>query len=186
MAMAISGLVLVASALAQDDRPKDLPIAILNLDVLFKSDEKVSAALAELKEEAAGLDEKAKLRQAELEVVASDLRKAQPGSAEQRRLQQEAAKLNAELQQFVVRERAGIENKQAKIFLAAFRGIEATVKDYCREQGIKLVIQQPTTSLDENQPTAEILKAINKGIIFEDGLDITADIQARLKEKDKE
>jgi Skp family chaperone for outer membrane proteins len=177
-------LVLTAAAVAQDQE-NPLPIAVLNLDLLFKEDTQVTEALAELKEEAQGIDEKAKLRQTELEAVADDLRKAQPGSQEQRRLQQEAIKLNAALQQFVARERANVQNKEAKIFLTAYREVESVVKEYCREKGIKLVLRQQTTSLDENQPTQEILKALNRSVIFEDGLDITTDIQQRIKAKDK-
>ena len=172
----------LAAASAQE---QNFPVAVINLDLLFKEDAKVAEAIAELKQEAAGIDEKVKLRQAELEAVANDLRQAQPGSQEQRRLQQEAAKLNGELQQFVARERANYQNKEVKIYLAAYRGVESVVKEYCKEKGIKLVIRQQSTSLDENQPTAEIIKAINRDVIFEDGLDITADIQERLKAKDK-
>ncbi len=175
---------LAAAASAQDKAP--FPIAVLNLDVLFKEDVKVAEALAALKQETAEIDEKVRLRQTELEAVANEARQAQSGSAEQRRLQQEAAKLNAELQQFVARERANYQNKEVKIYLTAYRSMDSVVKEYCQEKGIKLVIRQQTASLDENQPTAEIIKAINRDVIFEEGLDITADIQARLKAKEKE
>ncbi len=175
---------LAAAAMGQA-KEAALPVAVLNLDVLFKEDAKVASAVEDLKQQALALDEKVKLRQTELEAVQDDARKAQPGSAEQRRLQQELFKLNAELQQFVARERASVQTKEAKIYLGAYRDIEAVVKGYCKEKGIKLVIRQQTTSLDENQAAPEILKALNRMVIFEDGLDITADIQERLKMKDK-
>jgi hypothetical protein len=38
---------------------------------------------------------------------------------------------------------------------------------------LKLVIRQPETTLDENQPLTETLKALNRGILYEEGLDIT-------------
>ncbi|MEX2027363.1 MAG: OmpH family outer membrane protein [Pirellulaceae bacterium] len=183
--MGTTVLCLASAAAAQETQPNLLPIAVLNLDVLFKEDVQVASALAELKQEAAEIDEKVKLRQAELEAVASDLREARPGTPEHRRLQQEGAKLNVELQQYVAQERASVQNKEAKIFLSAYKNMEAVVKEYCKDKGIKLVIRQQSTSLDENQPTVEILKAINRAVIFEDGLDITADIQQRLKAKDK-
>ena len=183
----VLGLLVLAAAVAasaQESGANSFPVAILNLDVLFKDHAQIKAAVDDLKQEAAEIDEKVKLRQSELEAVANDLRQAQPGSQEQRRLQQEAGKLNAELQQFVARERASVQNKEAKIYLAAYRTIESVVKEYCKEKGIKLVIRQQSTSLDDNQPTQEILKAINRTVVFEDGLDITADIQERLKAKE--
>lgn len=176
---------LAASAAAQDKEANSSPIAVLNLDLLFKEDQQVADAREKLKQETAEAEERLKLRQSELEAVLSDLRQAQGGSAEQRRLQQEANKLNAELQQFVARERANVQNKEAKILLTAYRAVDSVVKEYCKEKGIKLVIRQQLTSLDEDQPSAEIFKALNRIILYEEGLDITADIQQRLKAKDK-
>ena len=102
----VLGLLVLAAAVAasaQESGANSFPVAILNLDVLFKDHAQIKAAVDDLKQEAAEIDEKVKLRQSELEAVANDLRQAQPGSQEQRRLQQEAGKLNAELQQFVAR-----------------------------------------------------------------------------------
>jgi Skp family chaperone for outer membrane proteins len=170
---------------AQDKESAPLPIAVLNLDLLFKEDPDVVQGLADLKQEAAEIDEKIKLRQSEVEAVASDARKAQPGSQEQRRLAQEAAKLDGELKQYVNREREAVRLKEAKLYLTAYRDVESVVKEYCKEKGIKLVIRQQTTSLDENQTAQEIVKALNRLVIYEDGLDITDDIKKRLKAKDK-
>ncbi|HZL90599.1 MAG TPA: OmpH family outer membrane protein [Pirellulaceae bacterium] len=182
----LMALVAVSPPLAAQDKESDrLPVAVLNLDALFKEDPQVVQGLADLKQEAAEIDEKVKLRQTELEAVGSDARKAQPGSQEQRRLQQEFLKLNNELQQYINRERAGVQMKEAKIYLTAYREIESVVKEYCKEKGIKLVIRQQSTSLDENQPAQEIVKALNRLVIYEDGLDITDDIRTRLKAKDK-
>ena len=49
------------------------------------------------------------------------------------------------------------------------------MKKYAKAKGLKLVIRQQDSSLDEKQPLAEILKSLNRGIIYEDGLDITDD-----------
>jgi Skp family chaperone for outer membrane proteins len=182
---ALTAAVSSAAAKAQERESRSFPVAVLNLDVLFKEEAQVVKALEELKQEAAEIDEKVKLRQSELEAVENDLRKAQPGSQEQRRLQQEFLKLRGELQQYINRERGNVQLKEAKIYLAAYRSIEGVVKEYCKEKGIKLVIRQQTTSLDEDQPGQEILKALGRAVIFEDGLDITADIQKRLKAKDQ-
>jgi Skp family chaperone for outer membrane proteins len=182
---ALAAVFPAVAAKAQDRDAKSIPVAVLNLDILFKEEKQVVKALEELKQEAAEIDEKVKLRQSELEAVGNDLRKAQPGSQEQRRLQQEAVKLNGELQQYVNRERANVQLKEAKIYLSAYRNIETVVKEYCKEKGIKLVIRQQTTSLDDDQQGQEIIKALNRIVVFEDGLDITGDIQKRLKAKDK-
>ena len=176
---------LAASAAASAQEKAEFPVAVLNLDVLFKEDAKVQKALADLKQEAAEIDEKVKLRQSEIETVQADMRKAQPGSQEQRRLQQQGFKLAGELQRFVNDERANVAGKEAKIFLAAYRRVDKVVKEYCQEKGIKLVIRDQTGSLEGNQSTQEIVKSVNRTVIFQDGLDITKDIQQRLKSAEK-
>jgi Skp family chaperone for outer membrane proteins len=176
---------LAAVTAAQEKEAASLPVAVLNLDVLFKEDPKVVKALTELKQQAVEIDEKIKLRQAELESTAADANKAQPGSQEQRRLGQQAARLQNELQQFIARERASVQLQEARIYLATYRDVESIVQKYCREKGIKLVIRQQATGLDGEQSAQEILKALNRIVVFEEGLDITADIQERMKAKEK-
>ena len=63
------------------------------------------------------MEKKAQLRQIELETVVGQLRKAPPGSPELQRLQQQAAKLQTELQQFVAKERETLQKREAAEFL---------------------------------------------------------------------
>ncbi len=153
-----------------------LPIALVNLDRIFKDHKPFQDKLVPIKEGVQEMEKKAQLRQIELETVVTQLRKAQPGTPEAQRLQQQAVKLQTDLQQFVAKERETLQKREATAHLELYRQVEEEVKKYCKEKGIKLVIRQQETSLDENQPLPEILKALNRGIVFEDGLDITSDI----------
>ena len=69
-----------------------------------------------------------------------------------------------------------MQKKEAAIFLAFYRDLEEEVRKYAKAKGLKLVIRQQESSLDENQQLQQILTSLNRGIIFEDGLDITDDI----------
>lgn len=153
-----------------------LPIALVNMDRVFKTHQPLLDKLAPIKEGAQNLEKKAQLRQIELETVVTQLRKAQPGTPEAQRLQQQAAKLQTELQQFVVKEREELQRREAAVFLDMYRQLEDEVKKYAKAKGIKLVIRQQEGSLDEKQSLQEILKTLNRGIIYEEGLDITDEI----------
>jgi hypothetical protein len=48
------------------------------------------------------------------------------------------------------------------------------------------VIRQQDSSLDDNQPLGEVLKSLNRGIVFEDGLDITDEILEALGKRKPE
>src|SRR5262245_888362 len=88
-------LTLLSSLLLAAD---PLPVALVNIDKIFKEHKpyrgKIEALQAEVKE----LDQTIQLRQAELETVAGQFRKAQPGSPDSVRLQAQAMKLQNELQ----------------------------------------------------------------------------------------
>jgi Skp family chaperone for outer membrane proteins len=152
------------------------PVAVLNMDRVFKTYQPLLDKLAPIKDEAKELEQTVQLRQAELETVATQLRGAQPGTSEFQKLQAQAVKLQNELRQFVEKERAGLQKQESVVYLAFFRELEEAVRKYSKDHGIKLVIRQQDNSLDENQPLADILKTLNRGIIYEDELDITDEI----------
>jgi Skp family chaperone for outer membrane proteins len=170
-------LLLPLLGLAIDARAAEpLPIALVNMDRLFKSYPPLQEKLAPLKEEAKQLEERLQLRQAELETAAAKLRKLQPGSPELQQQQVQLVKLQNELRQFVETERQSLQKKEAAIYLNLYRRVEEVVAKHAKANGIKLVIRQQESSLDPEQPLAEILKTLNRGIVYEEGLDITDDV----------
>ena len=168
-------LVLAGSGQAAAADPA-LPIGLLNMDRVVKAHQPLQDKLTPVKEEAKKLDEDVQLRQAELETVVNKLRASRPGSPEFQKLQVQAAKLQADLQQFVNTERANLQKKEADVYLVFYRELDAVVGKYAKEHGIKLVMRQQDTSLDDNQSQQDILKLLNRNIIYEDGLDITDEI----------
>src|SRR5688572_21368222 len=145
---------------------ESLPIGLVNMDKIFKIYKPLQDKLAPIKEGVQDLEKKAQLRQIELETVVTQLRKTQPGSPEFNRLQQQAAKLQTELQQFVAKERDALQKQEAAVLLDMYRQVDDEVKKHAKAKGLKLVIRQQDSSLDENQPLAEILKTLNRGIVY--------------------
>jgi len=152
------------------------PLGLVNVDRILKAHTPLQEKVAPLKEEAKDLDAKVQVRQAELEGVGLQLRNAQPGTPDHQRLQLQLVKMQTDLQQFVATERQNLQKKEALIYLAFFKQLDAEISKYSKAHGLKLVIRQHETSLDENQPLADIYKALNRVILYEDGLDITDEI----------
>lgn len=170
-------LVATGTARAEDS----LPIAILNMDRIFKTHQPLLDQLAPAREEAKALQEKIQLRQAEIETVANQIRKAEPGSPDFQRLQGQLLKLNGELQQMAQAGQQAIQKKETTVYLAFYRTLDEEVAKYAKAKGLKLVLRQQESSLDNNQPLQEILKSLNRSIIYQDGLDITDDILQALE-----
>ena len=151
------------------------PVALVNMDRVFKH-QPLQDKLTPIKEGAAELEKTVQLRTAELETAVNKLRAAAPGSPESQRLQQQAAKLQGELQQFVQKERGDLAKREAAIFVAFYRELEDEIRKYAKAKGIKLVLRQKEAPLDDNQPPQQTLLSINREVLYEDGLDITDEI----------
>ena len=175
----VASMCLLAGALAaplcgQDAAP--LPVAVVNTERIFKTYQPLLDKLDPIKESAKELDKNIQIRNVELETAINKLRNAEPGTPEAQRLQQQAGKLNGELQQYIQQERGELQKREAAIFIEFYKALEEEVHKYAKAKGIKLVIRQQENSLDENQPLPQIINSLNRGIIFEDELDITDDI----------
>ena len=181
----LPALVIVLTCVGSLRGEDTFPIATLNLDRLFKNYKKLQDGLAPLKEAAMELDNRVQIRTIELETMGNELRRAQPGTPEFQRLQQRFAKAQNDLQQFVSEERGVIQKKEATLYREAYKRLQEVVGKYCKAKGIKLVLREPETSLDESQPVGEILKAVNSSIIYDEGLDITDDILKAMEETEK-
>jgi Skp family chaperone for outer membrane proteins len=175
-------LSLIAAAASAAD---PFPVAVLNTERIFRTHQPLLARLEPIKAANQEFEKTVQTRTIELETVAGQLRRAAPGSADFGRLQQQAAKLQADLQQFVATERGALQKREAAVLLGFYREMDEEVRKYSQAKGIKLVLRQQESSLDENQPLQEIVKSLNRPIVFDDGLDITDAILAALDARSK-
>ena len=153
-----------------------LPIGLVNVDRILKTHKPLLARIDPLKSEAKELDAAIQVRQAELETVAGQFRRTPPGTPEQQRLQGQLGKLQTDMQQFVVTERSQLQKKEMAVYLDFFRKLDAEISKYAKEHRLKLVLRQSETSLEDNQTLPDAMKALNRTILFDEGLDITDDI----------
>jgi Skp family chaperone for outer membrane proteins len=91
-------------------------------------------------------------------------------------LQLQFVKLQTELQQFISNEQQAQHKKQADVYLRFFRQLDAEISKYAKAHGLKLVLRQYETSYDEGQQLPDILKALNRTILYDENLDITDEI----------
>ena len=150
-----------------------LPLALVNVDRILKAHKPLVAQIDPLKAEAKELDAAMQVRQAEIQTALSQLSRAQPGSPDQQRLQAQIGKMQNDLQQFVVTERQQLQQKEVKVYLAFFRQLDAEIAKYAKANGLKLVLRQYEMSLEEGQSLPDVMKSLNRTILYEEGLDVT-------------
>ena len=172
-------------SLPAQDKPAEpsLPIGLLSVEKLAQQYKPFQKKVAELQEEAKELQAAAALKQTELEAVRAELQKAPPNSQESQKLQGQFGRLQRELQAFAQEVQQKLRDKDLKLSLSLHREIEQVLKPYCKSKGIRLVVRTQNSSLDENQNAQQILQAVNRGVLYEEGLDITADVLKLLEEQ---
>jgi Skp family chaperone for outer membrane proteins len=173
---------LAGTSLVAQEKPADLPIAVINLDQAFNGYKKHAERLAPIREGFKELDESVQIRQVELETAANQFRKATPGSPEQVRLQGQVQKLQNDLRIYVEQERQKLQKREVTAMIATQRDVDEQIKKICKARGLKLVLRQ-NNQPEETQPLQELLKSLNRDVLYQDGLDITDDVLKALNEK---
>lgn len=108
------------------------------------------------------------------------LKATEQGSKEFNDLQRKAQKLQSEIQESVNNERKQLATKELALNVEFHKAIRAAIDKVAREKGIKIVFNRTKHALESEKPE-ESLAAINQPVLFEDGLDITADVQKALE-----
>ena len=173
----VAAAILVGQVSAADP----LPVATVNVDRILRLHKPLNDKIDPLKAEAKDLDANVQVKQAEIENVANQLRQVQPGSAEHQKLQLQIVKLQTDLQRHIATSRNSLQTREATIYLAFFRQIDAEISKLAKSRGIKLVLRQYGSSFEDGQSLQDVAKALNRGILFEDGLDITDEILKALE-----
>ncbi len=150
-----------------------LPIALVNVDRILKEHKPLNNNLDPLKAEAKELEAAVQVRQAELENVGNHIRQIQPGSPDYQRLQIQFVKMQTDLQRFVAEGRSALQKKEATAYLSFFRQLDTEISKYAKANGFKLVLRQYESSFDDGQSLPDVAKALNRTILYEEGLDIT-------------
>lgn len=160
---------------------KALPIAVINLDKVFNGYKKHAERLQPLRDSAKELDESVQVRQVELESTANQLRKAAPGTPDQLKFQQQLLKLQNELRVYVETERQKIQKREVSALITTQKDVDEQIKKICKERGVKLVLRQ-NSAPEENQSLQEVIKNLNRDVIYQEGLDITDDVLKALND----
>jgi Skp family chaperone for outer membrane proteins len=174
-------VILVAICVSSASAAEPLPIGLIDVDRIFKTHQPFLKKLEPIKTEVKELDESIQVRQAELETVATQARKAQPGSADSQRFQQQFLKLQGELQQYVATSRQAVQKKEAGVLIECYQVLDAEVSKYAKAKGLKLVIRNQESTLDASQPFPDVLKALNRSVLYQEDLDITDEVLKALE-----
>lgn len=155
--------------------------AVIDITYVFTKYDRFRQSMEDLKRRSAEPEAQVKRERDQLRRTTQQLQGLELGSCEYNELQTEAAQLEAELKMLVQSNRRASLQQKAAVYDAAYREIVEEVARFAKEHGITIVFRLGKEN--ESRKAEEVLRRINCPIVYQDGLDITDEILARLNRK---
>jgi Skp family chaperone for outer membrane proteins len=153
--------------------------AVVDVTYIFKNYAKFSQQMEGMKTAMESADSQLK---ADRDTVTSKEQMREqynPGAPEFKQIDEEIARLKAEFQLKAGKIRRDFMEREAQVYYTTFMEVSNAVQYYAQQHNIGMVLRFNGDSIDPNN-REDILRAINKPVVFQNNVDITPDVLALL------
>lgn len=153
--------------------------AVVDVTYIFKNYAKFNSQMEGMKSAMESADSQLK---ADRDTVAEKERMREQfnaGSPEFKQVDEEIARLKAEFQLKAGKIRRDFLEKEAQVYYNTFLEVSNAVQYYAQQHNIGMVLRFNGDSIDPNN-REDILRAINKPVVYQNSVDITPDVLALL------
>jgi Skp family chaperone for outer membrane proteins len=169
------------TAQAQQPAAARPTVAIIDLSYIFKNYSKFNEMTANIKRQVEGADAQLKGKQEELKKLAQQVEGLPLGSPERNQLEEQATKMQADIQVEVATQRKDFLRQEAAIYYNIYQEVQEAIKAYCERNGILLVMRFNGDQPDANNPQ-EVMQDLNKAVVYYNrAIDITFPIKEMLE-----
>jgi hypothetical protein len=159
--------------------PAGTPVALLNLGQVFQYYSRFQAAFKELQNDAQNLDAKYSLHQKQLAELNERLKTYKPGTPEYKHLESQIAQVAAQGQADLALNRRELLNREVKLYYDAYLEISQETAAFARQHQIAVVLVYNGDPINA-EDRQSIVRGVNRAVVYQRGLDITAPILERL------
>lgn len=165
-------IILLASSSAWAQQ--GMNVALLDVGYIFKNHAGFKQKMETMKNQVAQFEQTLKAKQEQIQAKSRQLGQLKPGSPQYKDLEESTTKQLADLKVQMQLKRKDIMEQEAKIYMATYRQVMASVAQFANAKSIDLVLRYDRESSPSDQAgPQETLKIINRPVIFEKGLDIS-------------
>jgi Skp family chaperone for outer membrane proteins len=174
----LSGVIgiLLSHAVSQEQSPpRHCDLAVLDVSMVFEKHTEFQKEMEGLKDEVAKFEVEMKAAGQEMLEKKQQLGKLPKDSEEFRKIEEEMARANSDMQLEVAKKRRTFLDKEAVFYARGYHQLEEAVRAIAARKEIRLVVRfsaEPINDKDRNS----VLQAVNRPIVFQDQLDITDDV----------
>jgi Skp family chaperone for outer membrane proteins len=150
-------------------------IAVVDISYIFKKHDRFRATMESMKTEMESTEAELKADRDKIAQLEERKNSYNAGSAEYKQLDEELARQMAEFNLKMTRLRKSFLEREAKVYYQTYLEVADAVKYYATQQNIGLVIRFNGEPVDPAR-REDVLREINKPVVFQNQVDITPDI----------
>ena len=177
-AWSVVGFASVSNAQAQNPAGANAPkhgVAVVDISYIFKKHDRFRTTMESMKKEMESTEAELKADRDKITQLEGQKNTYNAGSAEYKQLDEELARQMAEFNLKMTRLRKSFLEREAKVYYQTYLEVADAVKYYATQQNIGLVIRFNGEPVDQNR-REDVLREINKPVVFQNQVDITPDI----------
>jgi Skp family chaperone for outer membrane proteins len=152
-------------------------IAVVDISYVFKNHKRHQATIEAMKTEMTSTEAELKADSEKIRQMEEQRNTFNVGAKEYKDLDEELARNIAEFKLKMDRLRKDFMEREAKMYYQAYLEVNDAVKYYAQRHDIALVIRFNGDKIDVNR-REDVLREINKTVVFQNQIDITPDILA--------
>lgn len=149
--------------------------AVVDVMYVFKNHARFNAMIEQMKAEVQTTENALRTERAQIDKRSEELKAFNAGTPEYNRLEEEIEKLKYEFNIKATKERKEFLDREAKVYYKTYLEVNDAVKVYAQRNNLGLVLRFNGDPVDPNK-REDVLRAINKPIVYENGIDITPDV----------
>ena len=154
-------------------------IAVIDINYIFKNHVRLNHMVEDWKKDVKALDDSMRNEKRSMEGKIRKLQEYKIGSLEYKRLEEEIAKQQSELQVRATLAKKDFQLRETKMYLDVYREVQGQVDYFARRHGITMVLRYNRSKINEDDPRQR-MQLVMRPVVFQNNIDITIDILQRL------
>lgn len=168
-----------ATSTSGASRASAASVVVIDIGEVFKQHAQFNKQLAGLKDEMKNLESFYQGEQRRVAQKRDELSTFNPGSAQYKKLEEEAARMVSDLQVEMALKQKNIAEAEAKLYYNTYNEITQHVAEFAERYGISLVLRHNNVQMDP-QKRDTVMQGVNRPIVYQQKLDITEEITKRV------
>ena len=174
--------ILVSETAAQNQAGANAPkfgVAVVDVGYIFKNHQRFKSTMDDMKNQMQGREESLKAKRESIAQKEQERNGYNLGTPDYKRADEELTRMQANFNVEMTQLRKDFLEREAKVYYQTYLEVNETVRYYAQRQNIGLVLRFNGESPDPNR-REEVLRDINKPVVFQNSIDITPDVLALL------